>query len=152
MLFRSTDADLRDRQIVYFTQDAIQRKPLKGLGEPIGIPTPVRWAGITNRYFLLSAVDESAVAPTGLIQTLGEDHGRVSLTWQITNSAFENRFKVYFGPKELNLLRTVDSTLDHTVDFGWFTVFAYPLLRLMKWIHSWAGNWGLAIILLTLAV
>src|SRR6185295_11427705 len=58
--------------------------------------------------------------------------------------------KVYFGPKELDSLRAVDPTLDHTVDFGWFTVFAYPLLKLLKWLYQFVGNYGVAIILLTL--
>ena len=101
---RQLELRTRDRQRKLISKiDAALRRLEDGsygfceeTGEPIGIPTPVRWAGITNRYFLLSAVDESAVAPTGLIQTLGEDHGRVSLTWQITNSAFENRFKVQY--------------------------------------------------------
>jgi YidC/Oxa1 family membrane protein insertase len=58
--------------------------------------------------------------------------------------------RVYFGPKELNILRQVEPTLDHTVDFGWFTVFAYPLLKLLKWLYQFVQNYGVAIILLTL--
>jgi len=147
-----TDVDAPDRQIIYFTENDIQRKLLSDLSEPVGVPTPVRWAGVTDRYFVLAAVNDSSVSPTGLVQTLGENRGRVSLAWPVTGETFESRVKVYFGPKELDQLRGVDASLETTVDFGWFTAFAYPLLRLMKWIHGWAGNWGVAIVLLTLIV
>ena len=60
--------------------------------------------------------------------------------------------KVFFGAKELALLHEVEPTLDHTVDFGWFTVFAYPLLKIMKWFYQFFQNYGVAIILLTVLV
>jgi YidC/Oxa1 family membrane protein insertase len=46
----------------------------------------------------------------------------------------------------------VEPTLDQTVDFGWFTVVAYPLLRLMNWLFGFFQNYGVAIILLTVLV
>jgi YidC/Oxa1 family membrane protein insertase len=52
----------------------------------------------------------------------------------------------------MNALHAVEPTLDFTIDFGWFTFFAYPILRVMKWINAGVGNWGLAIILLTLLI
>jgi YidC/Oxa1 family membrane protein insertase len=42
--------------------------------------------------------------------------------------------------------------LDLAVDFGWFTVIAYPLLKTLKWIHTYLMNYGIAIILLTILV
>jgi YidC/Oxa1 family membrane protein insertase len=44
----------------------------------------------------------------------------------------------------------VEPTLDHVVDFGWFTVFAYPLIKVLKWLYQFVQNYGVAIILLTL--
>ena len=43
----------------------------------------------------------------------------------------------------------MDPALDNTVDFGWFTVFAYPLLNILKWFNQFVHNYGVAIILLT---
>ena len=42
--------------------------------------------------------------------------------------------------------------LDLTVDYGWLTVIGAPLFWLLSFYHSWTGNWGVAIILLTMSV
>ena len=42
--------------------------------------------------------------------------------------------------------------LDLTVDYGWLTVIAVPLFWVLEWLHQWVGNWGVAIILLTVII
>jgi YidC/Oxa1 family membrane protein insertase len=59
---------------------------------------------------------------------------------------------VYSGPKDLNALAKVGHHLQRTVDLGWFSVVAEPMLRLLKIFHSMTGNYGLDIILLTVLV
>lgn len=55
----------------------------------------------------------------------------------------------YIGPKVQDYLKEVAPHLELTVDFGWLTILAQPLFWLLKKIHSFVGNWGWAIILLT---
>jgi YidC/Oxa1 family membrane protein insertase len=45
-----------------------------------------------------------------------------------------------------------DVKLGDAVDLGWFAVLARPMLFLLKMFHGWIGNWGIAIILLTILV
>lgn len=52
----------------------------------------------------------------------------------------------------MDIMKTVEPALEPTIDFGMFTVFAYPILKFMKWLHEVFGNWGIAIILLTLVI
>ena len=47
---------------------------------------------------------------------------------------------------------TIAPGLDLTVDYGWLTVIAVPLFWVLSWIHEWVGNWGIAIILLTVLI
>lgn len=58
----------------------------------------------------------------------------------------------YAGPKDTERLEEISPNLDLTVDYGWLWWIAKPLFGAMKYIHGVVGNWGLAIIGLTLLV
>ena len=61
-------------------------------------------------------------------------------------------FKGYIGPKEYKTLKAIDSVLTNAIEFGWFTFAAKPLFAVLLWLHDHIGNWGWAIIALTLLV
>ena len=60
--------------------------------------------------------------------------------------------RAFFGPKDVEILETTGLGLERTVDFGWFGILARPLLWLLKKAYSWTGNYGLAILLVTLLI
>jgi len=59
---------------------------------------------------------------------------------------------LYAGPQEQNRLKEVAPGFDLVVDYGWLTIIAWPLFWLLEKYHSLAGNWGVAIILLTVTI
>ncbi|NDU91181.1 MAG: membrane protein insertase YidC [Ferrovum sp.] len=59
---------------------------------------------------------------------------------------------LYAGPQEGAKLKTLAPGLDLTIDYGWLTIIATPLFYVLSWIHGWVGNWGVAIILLTVLI
>ena len=65
-------------------------------------------------------------------------------------AAFDTR--LYAGPKEQNRLEEIAPGLDLTVDYGILTVLSKPLFWVLSWIHSVVGNWGWAIVLLTVLI
>lgn len=62
----------------------------------------------------------------------------------------DHSFIFYAGPKEYDRLKNLDSGLEHIVDFGWFTVVALPLFLVLKYFYSIFGNYGWAIVVLTI--
>ncbi|MBI3044119.1 MAG: membrane protein insertase YidC [Betaproteobacteria bacterium] len=58
----------------------------------------------------------------------------------------------YAGPEEQEKLAKIAPGLELTIDYGWLTVIAVPLFWVLAWLHQWAGNWGIAIILLTVII
>jgi YidC/Oxa1 family membrane protein insertase len=60
--------------------------------------------------------------------------------------------RLYAGPQDQNVLPEVAPHLDLVVDYGWLTVIAVPLFWVLKFLHEWLGNWGLAIIALTVLI
>lgn len=59
---------------------------------------------------------------------------------------------LYAGPQEQQKLAALAPGLDLAVDYGWLTVIAVPLFWVLQWIHGLVGNWGVAIILLTVLI
>ena len=59
---------------------------------------------------------------------------------------------LYAGPQEQQKLAALAPGLELAVDYGWLTVIAVPLFWVLQWIHGWAGNWGVAIIILTILI
>jgi len=58
----------------------------------------------------------------------------------------------YIGPKEYSTLKNIDPVLTHVIEYGWFTFAAKPMFKLLSWLYGIFGNWGWAIIALTLVI
>ena len=58
----------------------------------------------------------------------------------------------YIGPKDHQVLKSIKPVLVNAIEYGWFTFAARPLFTLLAWLHSFFGNWGWAIIGLTLII
>jgi len=67
-------------------------------------------------------------------------------------AAGELTTRIYMGPKETRRLKDVAPGLELTVDYGWLTPISAPLYWLLEKIHLVVGNWGWAIIILTLLI
>jgi len=60
--------------------------------------------------------------------------------------------RAYFGPKVLEDMESYDQRLSGTLDLGWFSAISLPLLAIIKWLYKFVGNYGIAIILLTIFI
>jgi len=60
--------------------------------------------------------------------------------------------KLYLGPKLQDRIPDIAPGLEYTVNYGIFTVFSKPLFWLLAKIHSVVGNWGWAIVILTIFI
>jgi YidC/Oxa1 family membrane protein insertase len=61
-------------------------------------------------------------------------------------------FTLFVGPKLQEQLQNVGSQLERTVDYGITTLLAQPLFTVLDWVHGWVGNWGFAIIIVTIMI
>ena len=56
--------------------------------------------------------------------------------------------RLFAGPQEENQLATLAPGLELVKDYGWVTILAKPLFRLLTWLHAVLGNWGWSIVAL----
>lgn len=146
-------------ELLYWGREGREASFADGLEERVEDASGVHWVGINTRYFLLSTVvaNKDMISKTGVQFVPGKTfsgspaQARLVLSTE-KKSEFFIPLKVYFGPKQLEYLEAVSPSLTNAVDFGWTTAIAVPLLKALKWFYSFAGNYGIAIILLTLVV
>jgi YidC/Oxa1 family membrane protein insertase len=58
--------------------------------------------------------------------------------------------RAYFGPKDVDVMMAYDAHLKDSINLGWFTVIAHPLLVSLKFFYRYVGNYGIAILIITL--
>ena len=64
-----------------------------------------------------------------------------------------NRFSLFAGPKDLDILRAANPKLESIIEWGFFGVVAKPLFLAMNWtFHNVTRNWGWAIVLVTVVI
>ncbi len=62
------------------------------------------------------------------------------------------KFSGYIGPKDYRVLKSINPVLTNTIEYGWFTFASKPLFQLLLWLHGLFGNWGWAIVAMTLLI
>ncbi|MEY2342776.1 membrane protein insertase YidC [Acidithiobacillus sp. IBUN Pt1247-S3] len=113
------------------------------------------WAGMTDHYFLQAVLPESHASVQLYARPEGGNYAagvQQALPTLQPGQSYTLHQQLFLGPKQQNQLAALGRGLEQTVDYGWFSIVAEPMHGVLNWFHSWAGNWGLAIILLVVAV
>lgn len=97
----------------------------------------------TQHEFYMRKLEGANVFQAGLIQPVAEI---------APGSKGETSLSLYAGPQEQAALKQVAPGLDLVVDYGWLTVVAAPIFWALQAIHSLVGNWGWAIVVLTIII
>lgn len=110
------------------------------------------WSAFENKYFIKALVPFESAVQKIIVQKNEDAVENIIVTPTKTlqpGEFFSLRYLLYFGPKDLDILKAVDHQLARAVDFGFFAPIARPLLYILKFFYSFIGNYGVAIILLT---
>ena len=112
------------------------------------------FAGIDDHYFIATTVSPGpARLEYAPLQVGAEGEARfqyLSLAVRFADGPRQIRF--FVGPKEIEALRDVHPQLVYSINFGIFQWLVVPLLQALKWLYSYTGNYGWAIIALTILI
>ena len=115
-----------------------------------------RYAGVDDNYFLVAALfpgpGKVTFQPLALPAENPKDPARELITFSIEPQLGEAPVKFFAGPKDFDVLASLDRDLARSIDFGWFEVIVVPLLRSLKWVNAFVGNYGWSIIILTFII
>ena len=116
----------------------------------------IYWAGLMSNYFLSAVLPEvgSTSVFKGRITEGGVWRAAVELQDINLEAGQPKVLKTswWIGPKSRDLLATAPNELSDSVDLGVFSFIAIPMLKLLTWMQNLVGNWGIAIILLTVLI
>jgi YidC/Oxa1 family membrane protein insertase len=74
------------------------------------------------------------------------------VSWSARYPSLPVNASYFAGPKDFDVLAHVDRDLVRAIDFGMFAWLVVPLLRALKWINGYVGNYGWSLILLTILI
>jgi YidC/Oxa1 family membrane protein insertase len=115
------------------------------------------WVSMVQHYFISAWIPPTNDNNSFSLRKLsGQDVYLLGFTGEklvvpAGNSA-EYSAQFYVGPKDQEKLESLAEYLDLTVDYGFLWMLAKPIFAAMKFIYELVGNWGWAIILLTIAI
>ncbi|WP_439484863.1 membrane protein insertase YidC [Blastomonas fulva] len=148
--------DVADFDVHYDDLDENPKKLVEYTGN-------IDWLGFTDHYWLSALIPAPGAkgSMAGNFRALGGKLYQSELLFDTTVVApgkqIETKSMLFAGAKETELLDDyVDAKniklLDRAVDWGWFIWFEKPIFKLLNWLFEQVGNFGVAIILLTIII
>ncbi len=144
-------------QAIYYTDGDVVREPATVLQTGQVREGQFRWAGVDDHYFISAVLQPPAPArfefqPVVIpaFETEAVTGHYVAYSVRFPGPSESMRF--YVGPKQLDLMRSIDPEFTRAIYFGMFAWLAAPLLDGLKWVHGYIDDWGWSIIVLTILI
>jgi YidC/Oxa1 family membrane protein insertase len=146
------------RTICAAANDKVERVAI-GAKHPVFEAPAAQFAGIDEQYFLSAVLAPAGVPASCRLEAQGEKAGSLIASLLVplqipASGAVQLAFQGYAGPKSDSDLLAVGKPLKLSIEWGFWSVIAELLLGIMKFFNRVVPphNWGIAIILLTLAM
>jgi YidC/Oxa1 family membrane protein insertase len=114
------------------------------------------WVGLVQHYFASAWIPKVGTAQEFYTKQLSDDVYAIGSKGSVgtiaAGATATTKAQLYAGPQTHSELIQTAPGLQYTVDYGWLTVIATPLFWVLSKIHQLVGNWGVAIILLTIMI
>jgi YidC/Oxa1 family membrane protein insertase len=107
----------------------------------------VAWAGFGYTYFFVALMPENSAGHKVSVRQNG-----AALIAALSGPAATDRYRLFIGPKELELLKSVGKDIDRAIDHGYFGFVSVPLLYVLHFFHRFTGSYGVDIIILTVLI
>jgi YidC/Oxa1 family membrane protein insertase len=114
----------------------------------------VMWSGFADKYFLNAVLSEkNSIANVELKKNGAGFFESIISSPQFTINPGQSAVvthRLFVGPKDIDILKAQGNSLELSLDLGWFKVIAMPLLYSLKFFYNYVGNYGVAIIIITI--
>lgn len=139
---------------ILFQDGKVVRLAAKDIAKQPAYDGQFHYAGVDDNYFMIASLPGNpariSFAPVTIPPPAGtKDAARDLMSFTVEPQLADAPLKIFAGPKDFDVLSAIDRDLAKAIDFGMFTVIVVPLLRSLKWVNGYVGNYGWSIILLT---
>ncbi|NVI05482.1 membrane protein insertase YidC [Paraburkholderia youngii] len=114
------------------------------------------WVAMVQHYFASAWIPQEGVKRDFYAEKIDPSLYRVGMKQAMPTiqpgQTVSVSARLFAGPEEEQMLAGIAPGLDLVKDYGWVTIIAKPLFWLLSKIHSYVGNWGWSIVLLTLLI
>jgi YidC/Oxa1 family membrane protein insertase len=141
---------------IVFENGKAVRIPQKDIGKQPVRDGDFAYAGVDDNYFLTAALrpgpSKVTFHPVTIPPPAGTKTPRELVSYAIEPARGDAPIRFFVGPKDFDVLTSIGPELAKAIDFGMFTVIVVPLLRSLKWVNGYVGNYGWSIIILTFII
>ena len=130
----------------WFDGDKARRESFSDLEENLIALGKASWISMGNKYFIAALLKPEALTPGSILKDQDFYKARLS------GSQTTGDFRLYVGPQSYEGLSDLGYELKRNINFGTTGIIAAPLLSLLHFFYSLFGNYGLAIVGLTILV
>lgn len=114
----------------------------------------LKWGGVTNNFFMAAV---ALTDPTEAVLKARIQDGFWGAVLEETvmlppDGVSQVQASWWYGAKDRELLAKAEPLFEKAIDFGWFGFISRPLLTLLTFFYGYVGNWGVAIIMLTVLI
>jgi YidC/Oxa1 family membrane protein insertase len=124
--------------------------------EPVQLDSGVTWSAFAEKYFMDAVIaDKGSIATVRLTHPTPDILVRDLASPQVAVAPGQTavlNYGVYYGPKDLDILKAQGNRLEEAIDYGWFAPIAKPLVYALKFLYKYTGNYGWAIIIITVII
>ena len=135
--------------------EKVQRLSSKDLAKQATYDGDFRFVGVDDNYFMTVALSPGpskvTYQPITVPPPPGTKDGRDLVAYAIQPQQ-NHPIRFFVGPKDFDVLAAIGPDMTRAINFGMFAVIVVPLLRSLKWVHGFVGNWGWSIVLLTVII
>ena len=117
----------------------------------------VSWGGFESKYFIAAMIPQNPSLTSLRMTKDGSNLVGVGLRGPKNvipaGQSGSFHYSLYLGPKDHSILKAQNVGLENAIDFGdWLKWLAIPLLVVLKFLYGYVGNYGIAIIILTILI
>ena len=145
-------------QPIFFKDGKVTRVAQSKIAQQATQQGTFGFVGADDHYFLTALVQPpqpltAQYAPVDVTNIPDAAEGAHYVSWSVRfNSPVAQPLTYFVGPKDFDILASVDRDLVRSIDFGVFAWLVVPLLRALKWINGYVGNFGWSVIILTILI
>jgi YidC/Oxa1 family membrane protein insertase len=143
-------------QPILYRDREVTRVGFDKIPEYRSIEGPFGFAGVDDHYFLSATVASGQTVNLQFepiaVPVEASDRGLQFVSWAVRYQTPPSNARFFMGPKDFDVLASTDRDLVRAIDFGLFSWLVVPLLRALKWVNGYVGNYGWSIIILTILI